>query len=171
MFKTTKQTKWLGQASLKGKHSFTKRDEFSEKFQSAFDHSCKKRKNQHQPFFLPKKLAPKTRNLRQNSVNAFEISQQHRFQLLVTLVLATLVLVVRSTGASNTGVSCWQHWCQHQCHCACSTGASNTLDIMTQFFFACFVQKLAPAWKNQHQLVGTVGTFLQLCGTCVRSEI
>ena len=36
------------------------------------------------------------------------------------------------------------------------------MDIMAQFF-ACFTQKLAPARKNQHRLVGTVGTFLQLC--------
>ena len=54
--------------------------------------------------------------------------------VLVALVLATLVLFAGWTGASSTR--------------AYSTSATFLEAPVPITFFACFAQKLAPAWKN-----------------------
>ena len=77
-------------------------------------HSCKRRKNLHQPIFLPKKLAPKTRKLRHFQIRDKTAKMPFIFKLSIlctvpealvpeTRVPEALVLgapVLGSTGAS-----------------------------------------------------------------------
>ena len=76
---------------------------------------------------------PTTPVLAPSGTGASNIYVSTSATVLVAPVLATMVLVAGGIGATST--------------CASSTGAT-------------YIE--APAWKNEHQPVGTVGTFLQL---------